>query len=62
MIRLGLAYTDADTHLLAIMTDSKPAIRTLEKLDSGAEAPHSAIEARIQKTLKPEKTDTWKPT
>ena len=33
------------------MTDSKPAIRTLEKLDSGAEAPRSAIEARIQKTL-----------
>ena len=44
-------HTDADTHLLAIMTDSKPAIRTLEKLDSGAEAPRSAIEARIQRTL-----------
>ena len=44
-------HTDADTHLLAIMTDSKPAIRTLEKLDSGTKAPCSAIEARIQKTL-----------
>ena len=44
-------HTDADTHLLAILTDSKPAIRTLKKLDSGAEAPGSGTEARIQKTL-----------
>ena len=48
-------HTEDDTHLLAIMTDSKPAIRTLEKLDSGTEAPHSAIEARIQKTLEKRK-------
>ena len=44
-------HAEADTHLLAIMTDSKPAIRTLEKLDSGTEAPRSAIEAGIQETL-----------
>ena len=44
-------HTDADTQLLAIMTDSKLAICILEKLDSGTEAPRSAIEARIQKTL-----------
>ena len=44
-------YTEADTHLLAIMTDSKPAIRTVEKLDSGIKPPRSAIEARILETL-----------
>ena len=44
-------HTEADTNLLAILTDSKPAIRTLEKLDSGKEATRSAIEARIQRTL-----------
>ena len=41
----------AMTHMLAILTDSKPAIRVLEKLDSGAETQRSAIEARIQRTL-----------
>ena len=44
-------HTEANTNLLAILTDSKQVIRALEKLDSGAEAPRSAIEARIQKTL-----------
>ena len=44
-------HTHNDTNLLAILTDSKPAIRVLEKLDSGTEAPRSAIEARIQHTL-----------
>ena len=41
----------SDTLMVAILTDSKPAIRVLEKLDSGSEAPRSAIEARIQHTL-----------
>ena len=44
-------HTHTGTNLLAILTDSKPAIRVLEKLDSGTEAPRSAIEARIQHTL-----------
>ena len=41
----------SDTLTVAILTDSKPAIRILEKLDSGSEAPRSAIEARIQHAL-----------
>ena len=44
-------HTHTGTYLLAILTDSKPAIRVLEKLDSGTEAPRLAIEARIQHTL-----------
>ena len=43
-------HTHIGTNLLAILTDSKPAIRVLEKLDSGTKA-RSAIEARIQHTL-----------
>ena len=48
-------HTEADTQLLAMLTDSKPAIRTVEKLDSGTEAPRSAIEASIQKSLETRK-------
>ena len=44
-------HTHTGTNLLAMLTDSKPAIRVLEKLDSGTEAPRSAIEARIQRSL-----------
>ena len=36
---------------MALLFDCKPAIRVVEKLDSGTEAPRSAIEARIQHTL-----------
>ena len=48
-------YTEADTQLLAILTDSKPAIQTLEKLNLGLEAPCSVIEANIQEHL-----ENWK--
>ena len=44
-------HSHTSTNLLAILTDSKPAIRVLEKLDSGTEGPRSVIEARIQHTL-----------
>ena len=44
-------HTHTGTNLLAILTDFKPAIRVLEKLDSGTEAPRSAIEARIHQVL-----------
>ena len=36
--------------MVAILTDSKPAISTLSKLDTGV-APRSEIEARILKEL-----------
>ena len=48
-------HIEADTQLLAILTDSKPAIQTLEKLDSEIEGPCSEIEARIQASL-----EDWK--
>ena len=35
-----------DVNLLAILTDSKPAISTIKKLDSGTAPPRSEIEAR----------------
>ena len=37
--------------MLALLSDCKPAIRVIEKLDSGTEAPRSSIEARIQRAL-----------
>ena len=37
--------------MLAILTDSKPAILTIRKLDTGAALPRSEIEARILKEL-----------
>ena len=37
--------------MLAILTDSKPAISTVKKLDSGAAPPWSEIEARLLKEL-----------
>ena len=43
--------------MLAILTDSKPAIRVLEKLNSGTEGPRSTIEARIQHALESRKLD-----
>ena len=52
--REGIALVLAkysDTMMVAILTDSKPAIRVLEKLHSGAEVPRAATEARIQHTL-----------
>ena len=52
----------ATTHMLAILSDSKPAIRVLEKLDSGTEAPRSIIEARIHRSLESrehDKLDTY---
>ena len=55
-------HTHTGTNLLAILTDSKPAIRVLEKLDSGTEAPRSAIEARIHQvlgTLENNRQDTY---
>ena len=39
------------TGMLAILSDCKPAIRTTENLDSGAQGPRSHIEARIQEAL-----------
>src|SRR5258708_1830373 len=37
--------------MLAILTDSKPALFTLRKLDNGVAPPRSEIEARILKEL-----------
>ena len=37
--------------MLAILTDSKPAISAIEKLDKGIAPPRSEIEARILKEL-----------
>ena len=44
-------HTDVDTNMVALLSDCKPAIWVVEKLDSGAEAPRSSIEARIQHAL-----------
>ena len=43
--------------MLAVLTDSKPAIRALEKLNLGIEGPRSLIEARIQHALESRKQD-----
>ena len=40
-----------EVSMLAILTDSKPAISTVRKLDAGAAPPRSEIEARILKEL-----------
>ena len=40
-----------EVSMLAILTDSKPAISTLRKLDTGAAPPRSEIEARILKEI-----------
>ena len=40
-----------EVNLLAILTDSKPAISTIRKLDSGTVPPRSEIEARILSEL-----------
>ena len=40
-----------DTNMVALLTDCKPAIRVVEKIDSGTAAPRSSIEARIQWAL-----------
>ena len=40
-----------EVNLLAILTDSKPAISTIRKLDSGTAPPRSEIEARILSEL-----------
>ena len=40
-----------ETSMLALLSDCKPAIRAVEKPDSGSEAPRSNIEARIQHAL-----------
>ena len=40
-----------DKNMVALLSDCKPAIRVVEKLDSGVEAPRSAIEARFQHAL-----------
>ena len=40
-----------ETGMLAILSDCRPAIRTVEKLDSGMTGPRSHIEARIQSAL-----------
>ena len=37
--------------MVVLLSDCKPAIRVVEKLDSGVEAPRSNIEARIQHAL-----------
>ena len=39
------------TGMLAILSDCRPAIRTTENIDSGAQGPRSHIEARIQEAL-----------
>ena len=41
------------TNMVALLSDCKPAIRVVEKLDSGTEAPRSrpSIEARTQHAL-----------
>ena len=44
-------HTDKDTGMVTQLSDCKPAIRVVEKLDSGIEAPRSSIEARIQHAL-----------
>ena len=40
-----------NTGMLAILSDCKPTIRLVERLDSRTEAPRSSIEARIQRAL-----------
>ena len=40
-----------EVQMLAILTDSKPAISTIKKLDTGTAPPRSEIEARILKEL-----------
>ena len=42
---------NGNTSMVAILSDCNPAIRVIEKIDLGAEATRSAIEARIQHTL-----------
>ena len=51
-----------NTNMVALFSDCKPAIRVVEKLDSGTEAPRSSIETRIQAVLqlKPGKTSCKK--
>src|SRR5258706_5199548 len=45
------AHNKNKTGMLAILSDCRPAIRTVEKIDSGIEGPRSHIEARIQSAL-----------
>src|SRR5258706_8313252 len=45
------AHNKNKTGMLAILSDCRPAIRAVEKLDSGMEGPRSHIEARIQSAL-----------
>ena len=50
----GIAQALEDSReiqMLAILTDSKPAISTIKKLDTGVAPPRSEIEARITKEL-----------
>ena len=44
-------HTKKGTNTVALLSDCKPAIRTVEKLDREEEAPRSHIEARILHTL-----------
>src|SRR5258706_6870555 len=49
-------HNEKRTGMLAILSDCRPAIRTVEKLDAGLEGPRSHIEARIQKALESRET------
>ena len=42
-------HKEAD--MVALLSDCKPAIRVVEKIDSGRLAPRTSIEARIQQAL-----------
>ena len=44
-----------DTNTVTLLSDCKPAIRVVEKIDSGTVAPRSSIEARIQLALETRK-------
>ena len=44
-------HTDADINMVTLLSDCKPSIRVVEKLDAGTAAPRSSIEARIQHAL-----------
>ena len=44
-------HNDTNMDTVALLSDYKPAIRVVEKVDSRTEAPRPAIEARIQLAL-----------
>ena len=52
LVGIAQALEEArEIHLLAILTDSEPAISTMRKLDAGEAPPRNEIEARILKEL-----------